>query len=197
MKTVTAILLAAFLLSSSAFAFDGKRKGFVLGGGVGAVPVSRWSTVYQGRTFSENGVGYGLDFFGGYGLGEHNVVGVAFNIAFNQSDMFDVTLLHTFLGPSWQHYFGPTGKSFFSMLGVGRYDFEMRGSYFRFSLGSDFNTPAPPVSARGLGYLVGGGYEFSRKYRISGYLSGAQTAELDGDRFGNLHLMITLGYLGY
>jgi hypothetical protein len=195
MKRILALLLLFLLIfTTSALAFDGQRKGFVLGGGLGFAPVNRWST----GGFNENGVGWGDNTLIGYAWNEKNMIVLEGNGTFYNSDILDVNILQFFLGPTWYHYFGPQeGRTFFSVVGIGGYYFGLPpfSSYIRISLNGGEMPPFPPT-ARGVGYLIGGGYEFAKHYQIGAYLGGGRTSE-HGTNYDNLHIVILLSNIDY
>ncbi|MCJ7507423.1 MAG: hypothetical protein MUO85_01665 [candidate division Zixibacteria bacterium] len=179
------LLLFSLVFINSALAFDGERKGFVMGGGLGFAPASRWST----GGFNENSVGFGDDALIGYAWNEKNMIVLEGNGTFYNSDILDVNILQFFLGPSWYHYFGPQeGRTFFSAVGIGGYYFGLPPfySYISFCINCGEMPPAPPDHARGFGYLIGGSYEFARHFQIGAYLAGGKTSER-GTSYDNMH----------
>lgn len=172
MKTTTIItmLLAIFLVSTVA-GFDGHRKGFVLGGGLGFAPVARWSVEedFIGRTvlsFHETKAGVGVNLLIGYAWDEKNMIVYEGNAVGFSSEAYDQTAAQGYNGGSWYHYFGPTGKSAFTVAGLGLYSFDVEHH--------DQHDP-------GFGMLLGGGYEFARHWQVGGYFSFGLTSADDLD----------------
>ena len=200
MKRILVLLLLFLLIfMTSALAFDGKRKGFVLGGRFGVAPMARWSAEYQGLEFDENRTGFGLNWVIGYGWDEYNIAILETNDIFYQSDILHLSSIRQgFLGPAWYHYFGPPGRSFFSVIGIGVCTFHSSGSYFRICWGCEPEPPTPPSpsAARGVGYLIGSGYEFARHFQIAGYLSGGHTSEHETS-YVNTHITILLSDISF
>ncbi len=195
MKRILVLLLVFLLVfMTSTQAFDGKRKGFVLGGGLGLAPVARWST----SGLDESSVGYGGNGLIGLGWDEQNLIVLESSDVLYKSDIFDCDLSQLFFGPTWYHYFDSREKSFFSAVGIGGYVFGLPPfySYISIHIGPGELPPAPPSHARGLGYLIGSGYQLTRHYQIGVYLSGGKTSE-HGRDFGNTHIMILLGNMDF
>ena len=174
--TTIGIIAVIGLTCSSARGFDGQRKGFVLGGGLGFSPVSRWSvpvafTDISGnflfvQDVSENKVGLGLNVLIGYAWDERNMIVYEGNVSSYQSDIFATTISQGFNGAAWYHYFGPTGPMFFSTLGIGFFVFD----------GDDFEANDP-----GLGGMIGGGYECSNHWQAGAYLSVGKSSDFGVD----------------
>ncbi len=154
------------LVTSSASGFDGQRKGFVLGGGAGIVPVAHWKVdiAFFGLEGSadENRVGFGLQFVIGGAFDEHNMLVYEGNASGFSSDLLDESIAQGFNGAAWYHYFGDVGKSAFTALGLGLYYFQV-GDY-------------DPTNAGGA-ILLGGGYEFARHWQVGLYLTVGKTSE--------------------
>lgn len=189
-RLLVCLLVVAVLIPATSSAFDGMRKGFVLGGGLGVAPMAKWSVESGGESFDESKVGFGLHVVIGYAWDEFNMIVYEGNIAGYTSDEFyntitgqSLTLAQGFNGASWYHYFGPQGKSFFTVVGGGFYIFDVEDA-------SDAWDP-------GLGYLVGGGYEFARHFQIAGYLSGGQTSLLGVVDFGHTHLNVLVSAVAF
>lgn len=180
--TVQGIVLVGLALvvtlPGSAEAFDGKRKGFVLGGGLGLAPVVRWEgPVYeldpngpglQKVTVDESKVGAGAQIIIGYAWDEANMIVVEGNAGAMESDILfgRPTLSQGFGGVSWYHYFGEMGRTLFTVVGLGSYAFQVEDAD---AADSEF------------GALVGGGYEFSPHWQVGGYLSFGGTSDAVGD----------------
>ncbi len=168
MKTAKILIIAiCLLIPISSLAFDGKRKGFVFGGGFGFAPFSKWKsdiTTTDGSpgTNSESKAGFALNFLIGGAFDEHNMLVYEGNFTGYNSDYFNQSLAQGFNGAAWYYYFGSAGKSVFTALGLGFYDFKVNGR----------NRPDP-----GLAILLGAGYEFTRHWQVGGYLSLGKTSD--------------------
>ena len=163
---VVIVGVLTLLLASTSFGFDGNRKGFVLGGGLGFAPISGWS----GRgTFgaaqvvidtSEYRTGAGFNFLIGHGWDEKNLIVFEINMSRWNSDLLDnqPTTVQGTIGAVWYHYFGLPGRSFFTAAGLGPYRVIRVAS----------RTMDQSV---GGGIMLGGGYEFARHWQLGGYFS--------------------------
>jgi hypothetical protein len=170
------VLVALLLIPASVNAFDGFRKGFVLGGGAGFVPHASWSfddPFDRSVTYDESKASVGFQFVIGYAWDELNMIVYEGNVtAYNSSivniitDDYTIPINHTvgqgFNGASWYHYFGPKGKTFFTTVGIGFYIFDVQ----------DFDANSP-----GGAFLVGGGYEFTPHVQVGAYISAGKTTD--------------------
>jgi len=178
-RFLTALSVALAMLPAASSAFDGNRKGLVLGGGVGVSPVARWST----EGIGESMVGLGMHIVAGYAWDEHNVIVYEGNLTFFSSDYYNSTSLfgsssllsaQGIDAASWYHYAGPAGRSFFTVVGLGLCVFDRGEAYH---------------SDSGGGYLLGGGYEFARHFQVGLYFSGGRTFDAGHD-FAHRHLSL-------
>ena len=171
------LIVMVLMLSASASAFDGMRKGFVLGGGIGFGPVAKVSLDdFAGEDYDKSGVA--LNFLIGYAWDEQNMI-VFLRDGVIYSEDFDVltgtksiNLVQGFAGIGLYHYFGPVGKSFYVTGGLGLQDW--------ISLDDDIDS-----NDAGLGFLIGGGYEFARHWQIHSSLSFGKTS-YDDPFFGEM-----------
>ncbi|RME19358.1 MAG: hypothetical protein D6800_14380 [Candidatus Zixiibacteriota bacterium] len=184
-RIVVSTVLCFLALSLSAHAFDGNRKGFVIGGGLGLAPVSSWSL--QNSPFDENRAGIGLNLIIGYAWDNHNMIVYEGNVV-GYSSRFDGFRTNNGLGvienkpnigqgyngASWYHYFTEIGHSWFTVAGLGVYTMDVE------NLNS--NDPGP-------GILLGGGYEFAPHYQIGLYLSAGSSSNGMSD-YDNAHLSV-------
>ncbi|MCH7948288.1 MAG: hypothetical protein IIC66_10870 [candidate division Zixibacteria bacterium] len=117
-RLILMVIVLTLLTASSSFGFDGHRRGFVLGGGLGFSPVASWEV--DGTTIDESGAGIGLNLLIGYAWDDQNMIVYEGNIAGWKSDFFlDRQVSQGFNGASWYHYFGETGRTAFATLGIG------------------------------------------------------------------------------
>lgn len=166
----TTLVLVVAMAAPNASAFDGLRRGFVLGGGLGFAPVSSWDTDLEG--FNESQVGVGVHIFLGYAWDEYNMIVYEGNGTGFKSDFGDADIIQMFNGAAWYHYFGPVGKSAFTTVGVGvfSFDFEFNDVWGSGYSISGSNDPGP-------GFLVGAGYEFARHFQAGVYVGVGRTSE--------------------
>ena len=161
MKNILIVCVLFILLASTAWSFDGNRKGFVLGGGLGFAATAKWE-VDGLSIISESGSGIGLNLLIGFACDENNMIVYEGNVAGYKSDAVDVNLSQGFNGAAWYHYFGLPGKSMFTTVGLGFYVFEADG-YDANDLGGAI--------------MIGAGYEFARHWQIGAYFSAGKTSD--------------------
>lgn len=175
-NTVFVVLLAcafAFCLSNSVQAFDGKRKGLILGVGGGYSPFTNstylsyhkeyynWFLpgdsgvqyvfyVPTGASRSDGGANFQIDV--GFAFDEQNT------IFLREQQVLISTSPAISQGTTavcWSHYFGETGNTLFSTMGLGQ--------------ASTFYYDTDDMSASvwdGLGLLIGIGYEFKKHFCV-------------------------------
>jgi hypothetical protein len=191
-RVLVFLILVLFLAPVTARAFDGARKGFVLGGGLGLAPHSSWSLDFLNLHFEESQVGVGVNVVIGYAWDEMNMIVYEVNATGYNSDYFRASSLWSdvlyrrsvsqgFSGAAWYHYFGPMGKSFFTTGGLGLYVFDVEG----------FETNDPGVAV-----LLGGGYEFARHFQVGLYLGAGSTSSLGVD-FNHSHINILVSAIAF
>ena len=166
MKKLTLMtLVAVMLLSAGAMAFDGNRKGFVLGGGIGFAPTIKVEVEDDGDW---NNAGVSAHIVIGYAWDEKNMLVYESNGAAFEETMFgeDVMFSQSIGAASWYHYFGESGKTFYTVVGLGL----MVG-----------DTDETDATDPGAGILLGGGYEFSRHWQVGLYLASGKSSV--GDAF--------------
>ncbi len=198
-KTVTksmilrsSLLLAIGLLMLSAVsteAFDGKRKGFVVGGGLGIAANSHWEI--ENTPVSEDKAGLGLNILIGYAWDERNMIVYEGNVSAYSSEVAssagaffglgDQTITQGFNGAAWYHYYGDQGKSFFTAFGLGVYVFDVQ----------DFDANDP-----GAGVLLGIGYEFARHWQAAVYASAGKTTDAGID-FKQSHVNVVIDLIAF
>lgn len=152
-----AVVFLLYLYPTAALA-QNVREGFVWGGGLGVSATAHWAI--DGR--SENKVGLAAQGLIGYLVSHRNLVCLEIDEAIVESPTWGEITTHSFLGPSWYHYYGRPGRSAISLLGVGWYTLDAGSSH---SGGYDPLVPPRPYGEKGLGWLVGIGYEFHRNWQ--------------------------------
>lgn len=152
------------MVASCSFAFDGNRKGFVMGIGPSICPVMSRSVDnefdYRGYTFGdETNPGYGINLMIGYAIDNYNTISLGGTGYMGESnDLGDNEVFQGFFGFTWSHYFGEKGNSFLTTIGIGDYAFDV--------------DERDEFDAR-FGYMAGVGYEFTPHVQISlQYASG-------------------------
>ena len=188
------VLIALFLLftitSSTAFGFDGERRGFVLGGGLGVAAVSKWSVDVDILDigildYEEEQAAVAAQIIIGGAFDKRNMLVFEINLSGYESTDLDLKIGQFYYGAAWYHYFGETGNSFFTALGIG---------LFSISIGDHFET------SPGGAILLGAGYEFTKHVQAGVYLSGGKSNKyelgLDGD-FEHTQLSFIISALAY
>jgi len=179
-------IIFIFVLSTSSFSFDGDRKGFVLGGGLGVAAVSHWEVDVDFFDLdivdaSEDRPGLGLHIVIGGAFDEHNMLVYEANLSTYKTELLDEAVAQGFNGAAWYHYFRPAGSTFYTTLGLGFYHFKI-GEY--------------EATNPGGALLLGAGYEFAKHWQIGAYLSFGKTTDsllgLEGDfEHANFTIMIS------
>ncbi len=144
-------LLCCIVLAVSVSAFDGNRKGFVLGGGVGFTP-----------NVNESGKGLAGDFIIGSGLSDKIVAVWSINGMWGHYSHIDENVLRFYSGVAWYYYFNNEHPSYYLTVAHGRY------GTGRIDEDGKFSTIFLPT-----GYMVGGGYEFKKHFMAGLYFSGS------------------------
>jgi len=182
-KFILLVILYLVVMTGSTFAFEGMRKGFVIGGGLGFSPIGRWSA--DDVVFDESKPGVGLNFVIGYAPDEFNMIVYEGNVVgFNSEVTFlgnKQQITQGFNGLAWYRYYGPIGNTFFSVAGIGFYVFDAE----------DFD-----ANDVGIGLLGGVGYEFARHIQIGGYASYGKTSDPILD-YSHLHLSILVSAVAF
>lgn len=182
------VLALTFVLADSV---SGRtEKGFVSVLGVGVAAVSR----FQSEAVSESGPAVVVDLTEGYSFDGQNVLCAKWLLSWRKSDYFteegrtvthldgsplgDQSVRQNFMGASWYHYLRRTTRSVYMAVGVGFCDFSK----------SDFGK-----NERGLGWLVGTGYQFAEHFQAGTWMTVGKTTDgrLDFD-----HLQLGLQVSG-
>lgn len=192
MKLFRLILILVVLAATAgrAAAFDGARKGFVLGLGAGYSPAASSSQSHHEREFEETARGVAGSFGLGYSWDARNVLLLDANIALFESDLFDGRATQGYTGFTWYHYHGPVGGAFFTALGLGSYAMSLEDGRKQPGVdapddgGDPFYQAASP-RRRGPGALLGFGYEFEKHWQVGAYVATGRTTayEVDIDHF--------------
>lgn len=176
-KSAVVLLILILMFSASVNAFDGMRKGFVLGGGLGFGPVAKVSI----GSYDENASGIATNFLIGYAWDEYNMI-VFLRDAVFYSRM-NVSQAQGFSGIGFYHYFRPQGESFYITGGMGFQDW----------ISLESNVESNDV---GFGILIGGGYEFARHVQIYSSLSFGKTSYYSMD-FDHTQFLITISAVAF
>jgi hypothetical protein len=166
--------------------FDGKRKGFVMGGGIGygAMATLNWN---DGQ-IDEYDRGLGGNFIVGYSWNNKNMLVLELNGTSFDTDYFGDDGTQMFVGPVWYHYFNPSSSSFFTSAGFWRYGYGVRD-----------HTDDKYRTMAGWGFLLGGGYEFTKQLQIGAYYGRGWPKPFScyDERASNSHINILLTVVAY
>ncbi len=187
-KFVVTTLFITLILSLSANAFDGNRKGFVIGCGLGLGPVA--------KTDGVNNPGFALNFLFGYAWDEQNMIVYLEDVIAYTEKSYDgknLLVLQGFQGIGYFHYFGPQGKSFFINGGLGiqgwtAIDLDDESSSFWSS-----NNESDEI---GLGFLIGGGYEFAGHVQFYSSFSFGKSSD-DYYNYNHRQLQISISVVAF
>jgi hypothetical protein len=164
-KQLTSCLAVAALLlivglPSVVGAFDGNRKGFVMGFGLGVTPVAHWTIKNTG--VDETKQGGAMDFLAGYAWNNRNMlVYEACGSVFKTAHLSDPYVLQMLFALRWYHYWGAEKARFFTIVGAGK---------------MDLSTEYTDIDGSGFGYCAGVGYELFKQVQISFNYQGGHTS---------------------
>lgn len=168
-------LLVAALVVGNCHAFDGNRKGFIIGGGIGIGPKA-YSTTSSGWSGMDES-GWGTSLMIGHAWNENTAVvllhdATVFNHTFISGGSFGAapvyderTVSQGLLGMALFRYYGSPGRAFYLAFGI--------GLQYRMPLDNAFDT-----FENGPGLLLGTGYEFIPHVQFYGSLSGGATTRV-------------------
>jgi hypothetical protein len=174
-------------MMGSVSAFDHNHRGFVLGAGIGYSPSASWKTDPYYLPNNTGHSGFAAHALIGGGMNEHNMLVSEWNMIWysNPTELVpakSVSILQWQWALSWYHYYGPTGQSIYTVLGIGPY----------------FLTPAwDELTEFGGAVLLGGGYEFARHMQIGVYYSVGRVFSLGPRTNGCGHLSLLLTVMKY
>ncbi len=166
MKRIAIVFAVIFLLVSAVqvWAFDGQRKGFILGGGLGLGMTSFTEELGPFSTDRENQFSFMTDFKIGYAPTEQ--VEIYYSSKVSWFDYFGITAAFGTGTGAVSYYLLPQSPTFFLSGGLG---FSSISAPFESNSDSDV----------GFGFFVGGGYEFARHFAVEFDLMYGQPTEGD------------------
>ena len=187
------IALGLLLLAAPALAFDGSRKGFILGVGAGGGATSfkqELSGFATGKTETETKGAFATDFELGWGANDQLLIYYSNHVHwFGITNVFNnsVTIASGVSSAAVSYFFKPAAPSAVVEGGIG---------------GAGWNalSGGQSSSSVGLGVWAGGGYEFSRHWLVRGKITygkpsddqGGVKLETTATGFG-----VTVNYLAY
>lgn len=180
-KILTVVMLVVVCLAATASGFNGQRRGFVLGGGLGIAADSKYEADVLDANWESNGAGLGASFVIGGCFDGMNMLVYEGNVTSWKDDLLDENISQGFNGAAWYHYYGQPGKSAFTTAGLGFYVFQAEHY--------EDNDP-------GFGMLLGGGYEFARHWQVGGYLSFGSTSSA-GVNFNHHHISVLVSGIAF
>ena len=159
-RTAIIMPLALLLGVSSVMAFDGKREGFVIGGGLGFAP----SIKSDDGVLKTDSPGGGVNLLIGFAWDDQNMIAWEANMVSYERGGADA--LQGTSTITWYHYFKPTGQSCFVAGGLGLYHYA-RNERWGWWWITEHDKKA--------GYLLGGGYQFRPHWQLGLYVSFGKT----------------------
>ncbi len=159
MKKFLLVLVLSLFVVSSAFGFNGVRKGFVLGGGLGLGMTSFKEELGSLQFNRENKFSFMTDFKIGYApTNQVEIVYTSKDAWFSAGDSTSsTTFLHGVSTASVNYYLKPEGPTFYVGGGIGVS-----------SISAPFDKNAFSFdNALGLGIYASGGYEFAKHFAVA------------------------------
>jgi Outer membrane protein beta-barrel domain len=163
LKTCAVVCVSFLVLASQLSAFDGQRKGFILGGGVGVGSLS-WS---EGNLDFSEGV-FATNFIIGYAPSNSLEIYYTNNLSlFNGQDY---TYYIGVTGVGVTKYLKPSGKGLYFLGGIG---LSVGNGYWEYSTGSE----------SGFGAIAGIGCDVAKHWRIQGEVIYSDTKDTNSWSF--------------
>lgn len=197
MKTKIMLAFVIFLLITNLSAFDGKRKGFILGYGVGISNVTFKQEIEgYGESDSETEIGFATDFKIGFAPNNKFEIYYSSQVAwFSLKNIYNESV-------TISDGVGAISMSYFLSSGLDSSEW-CRSGFLSAGYGfSGWSTPFEEGSESwiGSGFFAGAGYEFSKHYRISlNLFSNNPSIDEDGITFTTKStvLMLTISALAF
>jgi hypothetical protein len=159
---IIAIIVALFPASGNAF--DGNRKGFVLGLGLGYAPIVRVSSPHIG--FDSDQSGEAMDLLIGYAWNNQNILFLSDEgSAMSTDGSASEVSIHVIGSVKWNHYYGIRKHPFFTSIGLGIIQ---------------FGTKYSDVDGGGFGYTIGAGKEIFKQVQVGIQYYGGWTSNSYG-----------------
>ncbi len=186
-RFLSSLFFFVLILSSSALGFDGQRKGFVLGGGLGGTYASYQNKDVtigwygSGGHLKESGPGFAANMVIGGGLDDRNVLALEINgVGYGDQDSGH-SMGQGFIGPVWYLYFRPSGRSFFTTVGFGT-------SFYRYE-----NRPRIKTD---VGVLLGVGLSSGGPLQV-GFYYASTTGMTSSGNLSHRELNVILTYVAF
>lgn len=184
LKTATVLFISALLAGPSA-AFDGRRRGIVVGGGIGFSPTA-YTTLDGVSPESQNAIGFAAHARLAYHWNENSMLVLIYNAVFYKSDFAahtGRTVSQGFEGLGWLQYFGDGPAKRYLIGGLGLQHFS--------GYSGDFESHDP-----GFGVYVAAGYEPVRHFQLEISFSLGKTSVSSVD-FNHSQLMMTANVITF
>jgi hypothetical protein len=180
-KCLLFLLVLLLAIPSVSSAFDGKRKGFLAGVGLGAAPIAHWSSESEDLDVDE--VGFSANALLGYGWDSRNAIVYEGNGGiYRASALRDSWVTQGLDAIKWYHYWGAGDREFFSCVGIGLWAF---GTQYR------------NIDGDGFGYTAGVGYEFLKHFQVGLYYLGGDTSNEDDVEATHSVVTLLVTVIGY
>jgi len=189
LRIVAAVAALVMIVSAtSAFAFDGTRKGFILGFGLGGGYVSQDVIKYYAvpRVETDTGAGFATDFRIGGGFTEQFLLYYENRVSWTFVETVDIDMVN---------------PNTFSLFGVGllgaSYYFQTEAPawYVLGSVGTA-NRWIEEQNTNGFGLSGGAGYEFTKHWAVEATVNWGQT-EKDDFTLDAYSILVTISGLAY
>ncbi len=190
-KAIICLIFLTLICALQANAFNGRRKGFVLGLGAGYGPIARNSNESpKFRNFNNSGLA--SSFFIGHGWYNKSLIAIYFEgISYKESlshilveySRGKVDVEQGFAGLTFFQYGRAHSPSPFFMFGAGFQLWVTDDDHF----GSN---------NAGIGFLFGGGYEFKRHFQAYASLGVGNTTR-DRSKFSHVQLILGISAMAY
>ena len=191
MKKECLIIFLILIVSSNVSAWDGERKGFILGAGLGTGFVSHTQKAKGCKSIDESNIGFSIN--GKIGYAPNNYL-MIYNMGpgtfFKNIHILDDKkrmIVSGINGLGISYYFNKTAPSPYIMGGIGI-------SIWRAEFEPDID------DLEGTGFIIGGGYEYKSRFSIEGHFSWANASKEISEtdykaKFFSIN--ITLNVIGY
>jgi opacity protein-like surface antigen len=188
--TATVGLALVVMVATTATAFDGYRKGFILGGGLGFGLTNFSQELNDMSSDSETNLGVGTDFVIGGGINEKMMIHWVSKVAWtSMENVFgnSVTIASGFGGAALTGFINEVPPSLYWTVGLGFTSWSAP-----FESGS--------TASYGFGLLGGLGYEFTKHWTVEGGVTYGQPKETEGSlelTTKALNFTVVVKVLGY
>lgn len=189
---VSSLVIAICLsIQTNALGFDGQRKGFIVGAGLGFSPSASWEsevtpfTAGSARfTIDESSSAAAAQFMIGYAVDNKNIIAFHNNLVSFSSRFFENDdIVQGISSISWFHYFRVAKHEVFLTAGFGPFIFDAGD--------------AGQTESNEYGYVLGCGYEFARHFQIAAYYTSGDTEDANNHDLAHKHFALLISVLAY